>query len=201
MSLPQFPVLPGVDWNIQKGGLTNTRLLEADSGAEYRAQQWSSPRWKFSLPFQFLRQKGMYTEYQTLQGFVLQMAGQFNNFIYSDPFDNTATAQGCGVGNGVATQFPVVRTFGGYVEPVLYLNTVSAVYLSGVLQTSGYTIVQTGKYGPDTIQFTSAPSSGVTVSADFTFYFVCRFLNDDNMFGNFLKGNWEMKGLDFESVK
>lgn len=202
MSLPQFPVLPGIGWDIKKTPVNSTRVMEAASGVEYRAQNWSSPRWKFSIPISFLRQYLAYTEWSTLTGFILQQAGMFANWIYSDPSDNSRTTQNIGTATGAQFNFPVVRSTGGYTEPVFYLNTVSAVYQNGTLvDPTGYTIIQTGPYGPDTIAFGTAPSNTTIITADFTFYFVCRFASDEPEFNEFLTNRWSVEAIEFESVK
>jgi hypothetical protein len=51
------------------------------------------------------------------------------------------------------------------------------------------------------IVFTSAPSSGVVITADFHFYFRCRFLADVEEFSQWAKNLWELKELKFQSVK
>lgn len=202
MALSQFPVLPGIGWDIKKVPVTSTRILTAASGVEYRAQNWQNNRWRFLIPLNFLRQYGSYVEYTTITGFILSMAGSFQNWIYNDPFDNTATSQNIGIGDGTTVAFPLVRSIGGYTEPVNYANVLSNVYLNGVLQEpTTYTLSQTGSFGPDTVLFNSAPGSNVVVSADFTFYFVCRFLSDEPEFKNFINARWQNDGIEFESVK
>jgi uncharacterized protein (TIGR02217 family) len=208
MALSLFPTLPGLAYPVVKTPTTSTRALTGASGVEYRAQNWSYPRWKFSLPIEFLRQFASYTEWTTLVGFILSQAGMFGNFTYNDPTDNVSPAgQPVGAGTGAQTQFPLVRTIGGFTEPILYCNTLTSVYLNGSLQsTSTYSLVQTGSYGPDTIQFNTAPSAGVSVTATFYFYYVCRFLQDDPDFENFMAANsggqrWNIQKLDFFSVK
>ena len=201
MSLTQLPVFPGIGWKITKTPTTSTRVLTATSGVEYRAQNWSSPRWKFSIPIAFLRQFGSYTEQTSLIGFILTAAGQFAAWRYDDPFDDTATNQNLGTGTGSQTAFPLLRTIGGFTEPVLYCSSMNAVYLNGVLQTSGYTLTQSGTYGPDTLTFTSAPSSGAIVTVSFNFNFVCRFTTDEPELSNDLAYIWSQKALEFISVK
>lgn len=205
MTLGVFPSLIGLDWGVTKTPTMKTRTNEAASGVEYRAQQWSYPRYQFSLPFQLLRQgtvdNSTYDDWQTLVGFILEQAGMFNNFLYSDPTANSVTAQPLGNGTGTQTQFPLVQSTSGFTEPVGAANVVSNVYLNGVNQASGWTLVQTGYYGNDTIQFASAPGSGVAVSATFSFYYVCRFMADDPEFENFMLNRWSCKEIKFQSVK
>ena len=202
MTLASFPVWPGIAWKILKTPVMSTRVLGAASGKEYRAQNWSYPRWKFSIPIGFMRQYSTYTEQQTLIGFILSAAGQFANWLYQDPFDNTATNQSVGTGNGTILAFPLVRTIGGFTEPILACTVLTAVYLNGVLQSGGsYSLIQTGSYYNDTINFSTPPGAGVLVTATFTFNFVCRFSADENEFQNDLLNIWSMKSIDFESVK
>ena len=205
MALSVFPSLLGLAWGVTKTPTMKTRTLEAASGVEYRAQQWSYPRYQFSLPFQFLRQgtvdNATYDDWQTLVGFILEQAGMFNNFAYSDPTANQVTAQALGAGNASQVAFPLVQSTSGFAEPVGCANAVANVYLNGVNQSSGWTLTQTGYYGPDTITFGSAPGSGVAVTATFTFYYVCRFMQDDPEFELFMQNRWSCKEIKFQSVK
>lgn len=201
MALQQFPVLAGLGWNISKSSVNSTRVATAASGVEFTAQNWQYPLFKWQLPFNILRQYAAYIEYATLAGFILSQAGQAQNWLYSDPSDNAAVGQGLGAGNATNTQFPLVASVGGFAMPVLYANSVTAVYLNGIVQSGGYTVSQTGYYGPDTISFATPPGAGVSVTADFTFFFVCRFTSDVNEFVNMYNGRWEIKKLEFKSVK
>ena len=157
MALSIFPVLPGIDWNITKAQTWSTRASTAASGKEYRAQNWSYPRYKFSIPIQFLRTFGSYQEFQTLIGFIGQQAGMFNNWLYSDPSDNTATNQSLGVGSASTTSFPLIRAIGGFVEPILAVNSITNVAVAGT-STSAYTLSSTYGYANDTIVFNFAPA-------------------------------------------
>ena len=59
-------------------------------------------------------------EYQTLVGFwnsVMTTAGGV--FAYVDPEDNAVASQEMGVGDGATTSFQLVRTLGGFDDPVL----------------------------------------------------------------------------------
>jgi uncharacterized protein (TIGR02217 family) len=205
MTLATFPVLPGIAWNIGKTPVMSTRVMTAASGKEYRAQNWSYPRWKFKLPIEFLRQYGSRTEWSTIVGFILSQAGQFGNFLYNDPFDNLANNQAIGAGTGNQTAFPLVRTIGGFTEPILAVNTISSVKVAGT-PTSAYTLSSTYGYTNDTINFNTAPLLNQSITASFTFFFVCHFLTDDPEFTNFMGGQsggtrWSCKELPFESVK
>jgi uncharacterized protein (TIGR02217 family) len=196
-----FPTFTGIGYPVSKSPVMSTRVLQAASGLEYRAQDWTYPRWKFNLPIQALRQYGTFSEWQALVGFILQQGGMFQNFLFNDTTDNTAKGQQIGVGNGAQTAFPLVRAIGSFVEPIYYCTALNAVYLGGVKQTSGITLTQSGLYGPDTVTFSTAPGASIPVTADFTFNFVCRFSQDDPETQLFVGGRWEVKSLQFESCK
>lgn len=196
-----FPTLPGLAFPVSKTPTTSTRSLQAASGVKYSAQNWGAPLWKFSLVIEVLRQYASFTEWQTIVGFILEQAGMFAPFLFNDTTDNTVTVQQIGVGNGVQTAFPLVRTIMGFVEPIYYCNSLNAVYLSGVQQSTGFSLTQSGFYGPDAVTFGTPPANGVPVTASFNFYFVCQFLQDDPETTLFLGGRWDCKKLEFESCK
>jgi hypothetical protein len=76
------------------------------------------------------------------------------------------------------------------------VTTLSNVYLNGVRQTSGLSLTT-----PNTLSFTSAPGSGVIVSADFSYAFNCRFLDDQMDFEEFMANLWKLASMKFRSVK
>lgn len=200
MTLPTFPNnLAGITFNRTKRPVFSSRVLTARSGKEQRVANWPFPKWQFELEYEFLRENTN-TEFQTLVGFFLSCFGQQLPFLYQDPFDNTVAAQVIGVGDGSTQNFRLVRAFGGFVDQI-YNASITNVYVGGVLQSgSAWSAAASGSYGNDTVHLNSAPGSNVTVSADFTFNFVCRFLNDQYDFTQLWTAFWEQKKLDFTTV-
>lgn len=205
MTLQIFPSnLPGIEWNVKKTPIFSTRVLTSRSGMEYRAANWSYGKYRWQLSYAVLRQnRGGLTELQELLGFCLARQGMFEDFLYSDPTDNSVTGQLLGVGNGAQTDFPLVRTLGVWTDPNLVANAITAVYVNGVEQTltTDYTIEQIGKFGLDAIRLTTPAPFGEEVTADFSYYFPVRFMQDDPEFSNIFHQLWEMKKLQFVSVK
>lgn len=205
MTLQILPALSGLTWDITKNPLWSTRRLEARSGLEYRAANWSFPRWKFTIAYSTLRTASDFTEYQQLVGFINSGFGQFSPFWYNDTSspDNSVTDQPIGSGNGTQTIFPLVRSLGGFAEPITYAPTISNVSINGVSQIMGtdWNPYQSGNYGNDSIQFTTAPASAAVITASFTYYFTCCFTQDETEFNNFINGRFEVKTLSFESLK
>lgn len=193
--------LAGLKFDSKKTPIWKTGIQESASGKEQRATRWSYPRWRFSLSFEFLRDN-VGSEYQTLVAFFNSRKGRYDYFYYVDPSEYQLSAQNIGSGDGTTLAFPLVKSLGGYTEPVFHSPSVTAVYINGVLQSSGWTLTaSTGGYGNDTITFSSPPASGAAITADFQFAYVCRFDIDEAEFNYLMLNFWEMQQLDFVSVK
>jgi hypothetical protein len=133
---------------------------------------------------------------QSLMGLYLQCEGQYGTFLYTDPSDDQVAGQGIAIGDGATTSFTFMRTLGGFIEPVSWVASVANVYLNGVAQGSGWSLTQ-----PNTLTFATAPGASVAITADFSYAFVCRFLDDVEDFEEFMSGLWTVQSLKFRSVK
>jgi uncharacterized protein (TIGR02217 family) len=169
----QFP--SKIAYGATGGPEFNTSITKMQSGAEQRNINWQKPlgRWDISTG---LKTK---TDIDTLKAFFLNRFGKAYGFRFKDWLDYQAVAQSLGTGNGTKTQFQIVKTYssGGYnynydvKKPVA--GTVK-IYLNSVLQSSGYSLDTT----TGIVTFTTAPGSGVAVSADFEFDVPARFDTD-----------------------
>lgn len=197
MSNAVFPPLPGLGWSVKRTPLWKTRVQEAVSGKETRIADWSFPRWQWDLTYDFLRGDATHAEFQSLAGFLNQRQGMFDSFLYQDADDDAVVGQQLGIGDGVTSTFQLIRSLGGFVEPIIAPNIVSSVSLGGVVQGSGsYGVTSLGF-----VAFTTPPAIGVAIAADFSFYFRCRFLADSIDFEKFMTQLWRSKKVAFVSVK
>lgn len=201
-----FPTLPGLAWSVTKTPTFQTRIQRAASGRELRALDYPYPLWQFALVYDFLRDDPAagYDELRTLLGFFMLCQGAFRPFLFEDPSDREVTSQPIGVGNASTTVFQLQRAIGaglpggGFFEPISAPNVVSAVYLDGITQNPGSYNVD-----PDSglVTFATAPGSGLIITADFTYYFRCRFTDDSYDFENFMYRLWQLKKMTFISVR
>jgi uncharacterized protein (TIGR02217 family) len=225
MSSAVLPTLAGLGFSVKRIPVWSTRIQTAISGKKTRIADWSYPVYQWELTYDFLRQAGTaqqvttyngstYSEFATLAGFFNQRQGQFDSFLYLDPDDNTsATDQSLGVGDGATTLFQLVRVFGGYAEPVLAPNVVTNVKVNGVTKTLGsdydvtlWNLTYLSGAGaspnlPGMVSFTVAPPASQSVTATFTFYFPCSFLEDHMDFEKFMAPLYSAKSVKFESRK
>lgn len=202
MSNAVFPVLPGLTFDNKRTPVWSSKTHQSISGKEQRAAYWSYPRWKYSLSFEVLRADAAYQELQTLVAFFLARQGSFDSFLYLDPSDNSVTGQSLGLGDGAATGFQLVRTFsaGGssFVEPMQAINGAPVIRVAGVVKTAGtdYSVSVSGL-----VTFAVAPVVGAAITADFSYYFRCRFTADELEFNQFMYQLWEAQTVEFESLK
>ncbi len=201
---PSLPTLAGLAWSRHKKPGFSTRVASHVSGREVRVALMSYPLYEFEAVYNGLASSSSTavfaglgsTSLQSLMGFFLQLQGQFGTFLYTDPDDYTVTGQAFATGDGSTASFTIERSLGGFLEPVGWVTTLSNVYLNGVHQTGGFSLTT-----PNTLTFASAPGSGVVVSADFSYAFQCRFLDDQMDFEEFMSNLWKLASMKFRSVK
>jgi len=193
MSLAVFPSLAGLEYPVVRTPIFKTLTQESASGMETRAALQLYPRWRYTLSFNFLRDDAN-DEFRTLLGFFLARKGSFDAFLFNDPDDNAVTGQPIGMGDGYTTTFQLVRALGGFTEPVLQPAFTTMKKNGAVTAAWSFT-------GPGLVTFTTAPGSGIVITADISYGWPVRFLNDQYDFSKFMNRLWEQKKLDFISVK
>ncbi len=162
--------------------------------------------WLFTLSFAFLRDEPAagFDELRTLIGFYMSCRGGYDAFLFRDPADCEITGQYLGIGDSSATVFQLQRTMGtklpggGFAEPIVAPNNIHAIYFDGIIQNSANYTVDTGT---GRITFLQPPPAGLVITADFSYWFRCRFLDDRSDFENFMYGLWQLKKLSFISVR
>jgi uncharacterized protein (TIGR02217 family) len=191
---------------VTKTPTFQTRIQRAVSGRELRALDYPYPLWQFTLVFAFLRDNpgaGL-DELRTLLGFYLTCQGAYGTFLFQDPSDHQVTGQYLGTGDSSTSVFQLQRTLGtalpdgGFVEPIVAPDTVTAVYFDGIAQNpSGYSA------DPATglLTFAISPGTGLVITVDFSYWFRCRFVDDSYDFENFMYRLWQLKKLTFISVR
>ena len=205
MSTAVFPILAGKTYDVVRTSIWGNNIQQFVSGREVRINNgWTYPRYQWDIIFSVLRSNASNYEFQTLMGFYNARNGSFDSFLYTDSDDYSVTSQNIGAGDGSTLTFQLVRGFGSFIEPVLSPNIVSAIYVNGMsISNSYWTVSNWGTSSPGVVSFASghAPASGSTITADFTYYFPCRFNDDTIVFNNFMNQLWECKKLSFMSIK
>ena len=199
-----LPSVPGLAWSRHKKPGFSTRVASHVSGREVRVPLMCYPLYEFEATYNGLTSSSGSafaglgsSSLQSIMGFFLQLQGQFGTFLYTDPDDNAVTGQPIGTGNGSTQSFIMGRTLGGWNEPVCWVTSVANVYLNGALESSTAWALSS----PNTLAFYAAPAPGVAITADFTFAFQCRFLDDQLDFEEFMSALWKLDAMKFRSIK
>jgi len=192
-----FPVLPGRGFSTVKTPRFRTKTQQASSGREFRLGYWSYPLWNFALVFNVLRDTpnvevrvAPFNELVLIEGLFLSMLGSFDNFLFDDVTDDAVTDHLFGTGDGAKTQFQLVRAWGGFAEPVMNVNALTNIKKAGVAQNNptDYTISSTGL-----VTFAVAPAAAAALTWTGTYYYRCRFEQDELDFDEFLYNLWQLK--------
>lgn len=214
-TLPIFPILPyGI--KVRATPTLFTTVSTLSSLREIRNATRLAASWEFELEFQELRDAtqnqtvytplAAYTQFEQLCQTWLMMYGQAGVFLFDASWDNSRSNAPIGTGDGTTNVFTVYRSFGigtaQLSEPVGAVNTIYSLYINGVLQAANsYNISRnsiafinpaTGGAAP--------PAIGATITASFSFYYLCRFMSDEQDFEEFMKNRWSVNSFKFTSV-
>lgn len=173
MSNAVYPTsLPGLKLDNTLAPMFKTLVQESESGAENRLAFQLYPKWAIELQYEFLRSSAVLPELQTLVGFYLQRQGPADSFLFTSPLDSTVSLQPIGTGNGSNRDFQLLRSLGGFAEPVFWPVAAGLlVYVNG--SSVGYSL---GSNGLATL--TTAPGAGATVAWSGGYYYRARFADD-----------------------
>ncbi len=197
-TFPTFPSLTTLGWSTHIRPKFSTVLAHHVSGRQTRTQQFVNPYFEIELTYEVLRSDAALAELQAIAGFFEQTAGQDEAFWVSPPSLSVVAGQPIGIGDGSRTVFRLVASIGPYTGPVYGTPGVAGVYLNGVAQLSGWTV--SSGYLP-AITFTSAPGSGVAISADCGILWLCRFAEDVQDFEELMTMLWTLRTVRLTTVR
>lgn len=209
MSQAIYPSTPPIT-TLTMGVAFRNNIQEAESGKRKGIASWIYPRRAFELNYSVIYDGYLNTEqFKPLIGFFLARRGNLDSFLFDNADDNFVTAQEIGVGDSSETDFQLVRSYGGFIEPCYDIKVSPAplVYVDGVLQNydpssadssseeDGYYIDETG-----VVIFDAPPASPSIITATFGYYWRCTFKDSIAQFEEFKRNLWKGK-VSLETVK
>ena len=194
-----FPWLSGRGWALHQRPNFTTGEAELVSGRSRRAAKMTTPLWEFELTYDLLRGTPA-GDLAAIIAFFSTLQGMTTPFWF-EPFGLSPIAgQALGTGDGATNVFAFQRTLGLYTQPIAGVFDVAAVYLAGaIVPPNVYTIEAMGF--PATVTFATAPAAGVQVSADFSYYLLCRFAEEFEDIEEFVSEFYSLQSLKLISVK
>jgi uncharacterized protein (TIGR02217 family) len=194
--------LPGLTYDNVRTPQFKTGVQTALSGKESRIAFQQYPRFRFELVYSWLDDSIAVSHLKALMGLFMAMKGRSDTFLYSDPTFNSVSAYQFGTGDGVTNQFQLTATYqnvGGPGAPELIqnLNGAPAITKAGVLQStpSQYTLGPTGM-----VNFVGVPIAGAALAWSGSFYYRCRFVDDELSFSQFMRQWWETKTVALQTI-
>lgn len=145
-----YLICPAIDtvltwlWPRKKTPRWNTIVQTPASGrGELAIPLFQFPLWDFDYKLGYIPGdfSGTNTTMQILINFFMGVQGRGEPFLFLDPYDNTATLQVIGTGDGSTTQFTMYRSLvvGGAQDLIQNFVTPPTIFVSasGVVNTSG----------------------------------------------------------------
>ncbi|EXE50174.1 MULTISPECIES: DUF2460 domain-containing protein [Acinetobacter calcoaceticus/baumannii complex] len=199
MSDVLFPELPGLEWDLTKTPMFNTKIMQSVNGRELRASYQAVPKYQISMSFAFLRESKGRNELQQLEGFFLERRGSFDSFLFKMPEDNEF--QCTFVGDGVQTSFqlykqinttqiPLQHTQAEQSEdPLMWSENASKPMWSD--PESQMWLLQFVITNNGMLQLSIPLLEGESITVTGTFYYRCRFADDEQQYTNFMSKLWK----------
>jgi uncharacterized protein (TIGR02217 family) len=169
------------------GAIFSTNVTSNVAGYEKRNQQWQNPRCAYNVAHG-IKNKAQLDE---LIAFFRAHKGRAKPFRFKDFADFQGIGEQIGVGNGTQLTFQLIKTYiTGSLSDIRTINkpvdSSVKIYFGSTLQTTGYSV----NYETGIITFTTPPTTGIIIKADFEFDVWVRFdtdqinvrLDDDGVF-------------------
>ena len=204
MSDVLFPELPGIEWDLTKTPMFNTKIMQSVNGRELRASYQAVPKYQISMSFAFLRESKGRNELQQLEGFFLERRGSFDSFLFKMPEDNEF--QCTFVGDGVQTSFqlykqinttqiPLQHTQAEQSEdPLMWSENASKLMWSD--PESQMWLLQFGITTNGLLQMPIPLAAGESITITGTYYYRCRFADDEQQYTNFMSKLWKAEKVE-----
>jgi uncharacterized protein (TIGR02217 family) len=164
----RFPIALGREASVEPA--FSTDVVTTASGAEQRNSNWADARLRFDAGPGVRGE----AELMVLLDFFRARRGAAIGFRFEDPFDHEAEQQLLGVGDGLRTEFRLVKHYSGQTRRITRPVPGSVrLYVGGIERASGWTLGELGR-----VLFEDAPATGSEVRASFAFDVPVRFAED-----------------------
>lgn len=199
MSDVLFPDLR-IGYDLTRKPMFNTKIMTSVNGRELRASYQAVPKYEFSLTLPGLQErKG---ELQAIEDFFVARRGAFDPFLFKMPWDNEYDCTFIGDGattafqlyKGTGTKMPVSHTEEKNSSPINpdMWNQVSSKNMwdeniEKPMWNNGTALVS--KNG--IVQLSEPLEEGISMNVQGTFYYRCRFADDEQAFTLFSYRLWK----------
>ena len=204
MSDVLFPELPGLEWELSKTPIFNTKIMTSVNGRELRASYQAIPKYEISLSFGFLRESKGRNELQQLESFFFERRGAFDSFLFKMPEEHEFKCTFTGDGETTnfqlhkqmyTSQIPLAHTQEFESEdPLMWADDLDQPMWSDLDAQMWETQYEITKDGMLILPVPLA--EGDTLQVIGTFYYRCRFADDEQQYTNFMSNLWKANKIE-----
>lgn len=186
-----FPAITGYVWAPTIAPVWNAQVQKTVTGRVVAATYQQYPLYKLGVQYAYLAQ----ADYQTLLAFFNQQQGNVIPFLFdAGPGNDSVTAQAIGTGDGATTTFQLLRSYGGFAEPVAAAFGTTTAYVNGAAVTATFNSPSNGY-----VTYATAPASGTALTWTGNYYFQCRFSKGTAEFDQFMSQLYKTKSVSLET--
>lgn len=186
-----YPTLKGIKFPVTFSPIWNNQLQKTVTGRVVATTYQQYPLWKFTLAYDYLSA----ADFATILGFFNGQGGNLTPFWFdAGPGSDSVTAQGIGTGDGATRTFSLLRSYGGYVEPVVASFGSPTAYDNGTAVSATFNSPANGQ-----VTYAVAPASGHPLTWTGNYYFQCRFSKGSYDIDEFMAQLYEAKRVDLET--
>lgn len=204
MSDVLFPELPGLEWDLTKTPTFNTKIMTSVNGRELRASYQAVPKYEISMSFAFLRESKGKNELQQLESFFIERRGAFDSFLLKMPDDYEFNCTF--IGDGATTTYQLYKNLHTSKIPVSHaaeyvtedppmwdedLDNPMWTDLNDQMWETQYSITKNGL-----LTLPVQLADGDILSVKGTFYYRCRFADDEQQYTNFMHKLWKANKVE-----
>jgi uncharacterized protein (TIGR02217 family) len=205
----------GIVWNIERTAVESTTEQKNVTGRRAAIINYPFPLFHWKCQFSVLRdlmaldrnstKSGKYTGYQDVVGFLMGRRGKALPFFWRDPTDHHVSAQPIYVTTPAGVKdYQLLRTFGNgsnaYIQPVGGADPAGTT----VIKVNGTTETGVTLNNPRDgwVHFTSAPTTGATITADpFDYVWKVVLSKDGTAVRTYAKDFWEIVDFELDEVR
>lgn len=165
----RFPL--DVSLDARGGPERATDIVTLSSGREERNSRWLHSRRRYNAAYGIKSRADM----QAVLAFFEERRGRFHSFLWRDALDHSSDGlQAIGTGDGVATQFQLVKRYGAAFDP--YLRPITKPVATSVeVFVDGISAEVEVDEMTGIVTFAEPPEGGAEVTASFEFDVPVRF--------------------------
>lgn len=149
-----------------------TTIVEMSNGRENRNAEWAQAKHQYQVPFNNITKP----DYAIIKSAHMLCRGQLNAFRFRDRLDFEATDEAFGIGDGVETEFQLLKQ--SLQDGVSYQRLVFAPDPTVTIKVNGIVTAATVDYERGTVTFGAPPANAAGLEWTGTFGVWVRFNQD-----------------------